>query len=544
MKGAGSTQHLLGEFLEEVPAERREAARSTISAFIESLDCAIGEVVREDLYWFFDDRRADGADKAQIAEMADMLKEFFEWITPRLDGFVDPFLALDRGIPKCLGCFSDQGSGEQMFDGRGLQGPALAEDIGDREDVAEGPFRALYIPHARSFSHRFLKQALLLFDELWFLDPLDRLQRTELCYYGDHGRVTSRHWARLIEVYDQLFEAGFVRVFSDFRTIRQHDVLLFNCLRSDLADSVYTARVSEELGSAPWYARVERLPKDFDLDVDLPGMFRAPERTENRKDWYASPQFAVDGNSSDGVGTYEDFTSPYVMYVGHCSVDPRVGFSANLNQCLLTCALRGLAPVADSPVVSELLRLKLSRLQSLPWYSRVRRGKRIDWAAGVARLGILAVGGAVPLEDLEKRTYSDLLRLREAYREQLSRFQERLRQLRAWVEHEAWSPRFDQEVALVLERDLQPQIRRLRDELRSIYVKLFRHSVTIGATATTSLLALCAIKGFDWAELLAWGATVGTGLSATAASSLVGAWQAKRETRRNAVYWLIQAGAK
>ena len=34
--------------------------------------------------------------------------------------------------------------------------------------------RALYYPYARSFDQTFLKHSLLIFDELWFTDPMER----------------------------------------------------------------------------------------------------------------------------------------------------------------------------------------------------------------------------------------------------------------------------------------------------------------------------------------------------------------------------------
>ena len=39
-------------------------------------------------------------------------------------------------------------------------------------------------------------------------------------------------------------------------------------------------------------------------------------------------------------GTYQDFSSDYIMNIAHRLVDPVTGFSATLNQTLLTCALR------------------------------------------------------------------------------------------------------------------------------------------------------------------------------------------------------------
>lgn len=66
-------------------------------------------------------------------------------------------------------------------------------------------------------------------------------------------------------------------------------------------------------------------------------------------------------------GTYQDFSSDYIMNIAHRLVDPVTGFSATLNQTLLTCALRDIAPVTDSRTAMELLYRKYQRaLQASP----------------------------------------------------------------------------------------------------------------------------------------------------------------------------------
>jgi len=411
--------------------------------------------------------------------------------------------------------------------------PQLAENVPERGFASGATLRALYFPYARSFNSLFLKTSLLVFDELWFLDPLDRITRSEICHYRKDGLVELPEWARVIEVYDQLYDAGFVRIHNDFGLYRSYDGLLSHALEADRHDPEFIAKVSSELDMNGWSIHRARIPVD-QQDLSLAGRWAGQPATSG-PDWYRSPA----GDSERGYGTYQDFSSPYVMNIAHGVVHPVVGFSATLNQTLLTCGLRDIVPVTDSRTALNLLSIKYRRALTMTGTPTGGEAHPAEYDSGTGQLAMAIIDAVVPKEELGRRSFEDLLRYRREARERMRAFQILLRELRAEIEASPWSARFQSELRRTVDAKVRPAEVKLRGELKSTYEKMFGEIVGAAVKAVTPTAVLSVLPGLGLAEALLWGATVGTGLAAISVQPVLDAWAQSRALKRNGLAWLL-----
>ena len=147
----------------------------------------------------------------------------------------------------------------------------------------------------------------------------------------------------------------------------------------------------------------------------------------DREDWYRS----ASGKRELPVGAgYQDFSSSYIMYIGHDVVHPAVGLSATINQAMLTCSLRNIIPVSDSSAIVALMSHKYQKAKSARAASlksgggkrrhASRKSKQSEWDirstvlpeydAGTAQLAFAAVTSIISPQDLSRRSFDDLIR--------------------------------------------------------------------------------------------------------------------------------------
>ncbi len=125
----------------------------------------------------------------------------------------------------------------------------------------------IYYPYSRCINEITLKKALLIFDELCFIDPVERLVRTYLM-----GRDFPE-FSRIHEVYAELEELGAVRRIFPFPQIRECDKLLWEAAATDEKDADFKELVAKELHLDVWgilknkYAGGYPAPNAMDLSV-------------------------------------------------------------------------------------------------------------------------------------------------------------------------------------------------------------------------------------------------------------------------------------
>ncbi|HEU5383326.1 MAG TPA: hypothetical protein VFV38_48615 [Ktedonobacteraceae bacterium] len=519
---------LIKGFSQEHPASLHNRIEGVINGLYKVVDCPLYDLTPEHLYsaadsfpFDFDTTNKDWEQNFKI------LRDFVTYAVEKGAIKRDLLANLARGIPSCLG--NTLIATERAFRQSVAEKPFIAENVSDGpSSVDPNVFRALYFPYARSFSHLFLKQALLVFDELWFLDPLERASREAICYYNAHGNTPSSQWNQFIEIYDQLYEANFVKIFSDFLLIREYDLLLQAAIGSDIADEEFSSLVFSSVGSNQWSIHRDRLPTST-------RSIQWPESWKDRGTGYSSPWY----KSPPTKWPYNDY-SPYIDEVAHSYVHPVIGLSATINQALLTCGLRGLIPITDSDTSLNLLRIKYQRaLKANGELQTNLQMQESNYASITGRLAFHLVRSIIPRQEIEKRTYSELLKYRETSHEHLKRFQVKLKQLSADLQTSFWEPNFELEVARLLDREIIPEVQKLRDDLKAIYEKMFGQIIGAVVKTASPSIVLSAFPGLGFHEILAWGVTIGTGLTAISIQPLIDAWNSRRDLKRNGLVWLI-----
>ena len=120
--------------------------------------------------------------------------------------------------------------------------------------------RGLYFPYARCLTPTFMKQSLLLFDQLVFADPLERRIREAFGYF-DMKTGISGHAARdsIRADYAFLEVQGMVQCLNPFPVIRQYDGLMAQAMLCDLRDTEFMRLSSNLEGYAKPSARLARI---------------------------------------------------------------------------------------------------------------------------------------------------------------------------------------------------------------------------------------------------------------------------------------------
>ena len=117
----------------------------------------------------------------------------------------------------------------------------------------DAPLRGLYFPYARCLSPTFVKQSLLLFDELAFVDPVERIVR-EVYFYQEQKRIHPGRprWDTAEEDYRYLEEEGIIRQLNPFPLIRQYDGLMAQAMLCDLQDPAFMELASNFASRDYW----------------------------------------------------------------------------------------------------------------------------------------------------------------------------------------------------------------------------------------------------------------------------------------------------
>ena len=256
----------IAQYIGHVPAEVAEFSKDTLEGFFRSLQLPLYTVCREDIYGYADSINASGLPEEDWAKAIEVLKGFFAFALQNEYIAKDPMTARGSGIPKFLE--GAQQTGEVLLTSRGALEPVLAPQVPLDYHSDPNALDALYFPFARCFNEMFLKASLLVYDRIWFLDPLDRRTRTLISTYRSDGLVHLPDWSRWIETYDKLSEAGAINVVSDFALYRQFDNLLAAALIADCQDSAFVSRVTDAIAADGWSIHRSTNEKVFYWTVD------------------------------------------------------------------------------------------------------------------------------------------------------------------------------------------------------------------------------------------------------------------------------------
>jgi hypothetical protein len=326
--------------------------------------------------------------------------------------------------------------------------------------------RALYYPYAYPRTINVLKYALLVFDELWFIDPLARQYRWALMYsqFGES-------WDTIREALDYLVDKGIVRIYDPRRIVIERDFELAKAIEEDIADPLF-GQISDVLAGGRWSVAIDRLPPSL---------------------------------------RHGDFEFRAI----HGFLPVFDGFVMNLN---LTFAVAdensnlNLVPFTDSDVAQHALSLKYhkvthehpleSDLNLVPIVLTKRSSDQL-FRYNVLAMNILH--DLVPAGSLDPLSIKQVVEYREQASEAMAVLKNKILALTHNLTAEVLTPEFKRQMVEVID-DMRLEEQRARTEMANIYKDMFSGVVAKGlATALPSLVA-CVYSNASYQQLL----TVGT----------------------------------
>ena len=119
---------------------------------------------------------------------------------------------------------------------------------------------ALYYPYARSFNRAMLKQAILIFDRIWFSDPVDRFFRELFLNPYKKKGSSLEQWNSIENDYEFLVKKKLVKIFNPKQIIKNYSGLIAQSVICDLKDDDFVQHVSSLAEKDHWAILREKIP--------------------------------------------------------------------------------------------------------------------------------------------------------------------------------------------------------------------------------------------------------------------------------------------
>ena len=296
--------------------------------------------------------------------------------------------------------------------------------------------RGLYFPYSRCLTPVFLKQSLLLFDQLIFTDPLERAVREAFGYYNvKTGLSGHKVWDSIKDDYAFLEEHGIVVRLNPFLIIRQYDGLMAQAMLCDLQDPEFM-KLSSDLASRDYWGILRgKIPSESLLEDAL--------KFAGTRFWSTPTQITSARNDrfDDYFGTGSDFSSPFIMSVAHDYIPVSCGYSVNTNLALLLSEVENLTLLTDDPSALRLLNLKYERAKKAAKDGAsgpVIKRRSPEFLQKYNIVGLNLIDALLPDSALQKISFRSLVEFRSQESTSLQRLRQLLNSLVARVESETW----------------------------------------------------------------------------------------------------------
>jgi hypothetical protein len=384
----------------------------------------------------------------------------------------------------------------------------------------------IYYPYSRCLNEVALKKSLLIFDELCFIDPVERLIR-EYLTQRDFPEVS-----RINEVYAELEELGVARRIFPFPQIRECDRLLWEAAAADEMDSEFAELVTQEQRHDAWGILKNKYTGNDSV------YFTADIRAALG---YATGGMSVEQAKAEGFyGTAQDFSSRYIMHTAHQLLPPAYGLSLGVNHTLMICESGDYLPFTDSKLAHSALMLKYRRAANNPEAPfDPPRTRELDQKFLTLSLDLL--GSRLSDEEISSRSVREILRFRDKAQAEFLRFRSRLRILAAEIEGHAWSAEFRDSVQRKINTEIAQEIEDLEDSITSTYEQMFGNLIKKSAGLATPTLIGTVLAGLSPGRVLAFSAAAVSGALGMTTPEFVDVWLGRRKRRRNGFSFLIKA---
>jgi hypothetical protein len=394
--------------------------------------------------------------------------------------------------------------------------------------------RGLYFPYSRCLTPTFIKQSLLLFDQLVFADPLERAVRE--AYYdveSEHSR--HRAWDSIEDDYAFLERQVMVQRLDPIPVIRQYDGLMAQAMLCDLQDPEFM-RLSSDFASKDYWGILRgKIPAESLLENAL--------GFSGTRFWQDPTVITSPRDDRYRFDDFQDFSSSFIMSVAHDYIPVSCGYSVNTNLALLLAQVEGLTPLTDDPAALRLLNLKYTRAKkatrAVPDRQIIaRRSPAFLQKYNIIGLNVISV--LLPDAALEKISFKSLVEFRNKESASLQRLHQLLNTLVVKVEGEAWSEEFEHEIIRLIESEIIPEGQEVRERIRSAYGKMFGGLVKRAASTMTPTLTMSFLAGLSAGQTLTMSCAAMSGALSIALPEIVDLWQEQKSQKSNGLGFLLQ----
>jgi len=458
----------------------------------------------------------------------------------------------------------------------------------------------LYYPFSRCTNEATLKRLILLYDEVWFVDPVPSRMRHGLMLNSYVPSEITNEWQIVQEKYALLEEKRAVRFIDPVPLITSHDTVLTASIESDVTDNALWQLLDDYDVPAEWSILKERVPASvFNLlrDSVAPGYIghvkdqsryargepgeqlhlvwdgwipphvaewipgrepTPPEMREAPWDLNAryTPQEIFDAffrwiHSDSEVSfeiDYRGLPTDKRDWIFAIETSYLNGSSIALNEAMLVSDFLGSTMVTDSDVHHQMLVLKYKRAaeNAVSGSGRIPALKKSIPADRRTRYEYVAFNVfqyLVSDEVLASMSLEQCLRYREASRDALQRLRSYLKEVDTEISANVWDEKIENQVQDLINKRIAPEALRASDELKSIRTKLFGNLSATLTTAAIPSLVVSIYPGLHPTMSLLFGASALTGGSmAVAIKETADAITASRSAKRNGLSYLLRAG--
>lgn len=378
--------------------------------------------------------------------------------------------------------------------------------------------KCLYYPYSRCVDEANLKKALLLFDELVFLDSQPQFARNALMREEEKFNAD-----KIEENYLKLSESGAVSILNPQSLVKQHDLLLTSNVTYDIRDDEY-CKTAIDYSADVWDILYERLPPSF-IETFYPGagtfseaislqnIIKSKGDTNKLPDWikqFATFRFP----SSNDSQAWEVFKNRYRYVIGgnpHIRLEAyEIPFlqasSLRINEALLICAANGYTPFTDSKIHNNLLNLKLNST-----ISKIKSDKSfkkkvlpdIEYEIPKEQLSMKIVDELIPTDNLNRMTFSELLTYKSDNIKLLERFRYKVSELATNIESVGYDDKYYRNLQRLVDKEVKPEVAEIKHELAKSYEKSFGKIIVNSIVTIIPTLSVSVIGGLSFTGILA-----------------------------------------
>jgi hypothetical protein len=414
------------------------------------------------------------------------------------------------------------------------------------------PLRALYFPFSRCFSPLTLKRALLLFDEIIFVDPIavdiayDNLgtvvvprDRMNIIYrstaMGERRLTpkefdTDRRWVQIRSEYEFLSSKKVVRLFDPSKLVRANGDLLAAASMHMPYSLIRAEGPINDPEQLVWIMPDKRIPQP--VGEELSDRFFKSLRMYRTTLLDHHP--------------YE--TEPYDLPSGYVAIQVDRAIPLLIDQALLVARETGAIPFTDDPFIASYMVQRFVGLATADTAQpgEYEQGERMD-SIIFASLAMRTLTSVIDDADLRELSLEDVCSFKARLNEPLNRFRGLLWQLTYQLARTPGQAGFEREIRASVSEKIEQPLADLVADLQQIRRSALLSAAAEGArkvfpaaAAGIPTLTVGALTGLSATGLIiAAATTVLTGLGIAVPASIE-AYERLKVDERNALFYLAQ----